>query len=249
MIRSGFYIILAMLTLACGDDNASAKLNQEASQTEELKANPKARFGNIPVKQFELYLSGFQFYNGKRASQLETHRYCSQLSDDLAQCVIFDGNGKSARMMGVEYIISDSLFKTLPEDEKKLWHSYRYDVKSGVLVAPNLSPEAEHNLMARLVTSYGKTWQLWHTDRDSTLPYGGPALMMDFTRDGQLDPTLLQNRDKKLKVSADKNRQLRSDILGRPPLSGADSWQNGPIIQLPALTERNYPHLQKDTLQ
>ena len=150
--------------------------------------------------------------------------------------------------MGVEYIISDSLFKTLLIDEKKLWHSYRYEVKSGILVAPDLSPEAEHDLMSSLVTSYGKTWQLWHTDQDSTLPFGGPALMMGFTRDGQLDPGLLQNRDKRFNLSSTEKRQQRSDILGRPPISGADSWQNGQTVQLPALTGRNYPHLQKDTL-
>ncbi len=49
--------------------------------------------------------------------------------------------------MGVEYIISARLFATLPDDEKKLWHSHDYEVKSGSLVAPSLPQVAEKQLM------------------------------------------------------------------------------------------------------
>lgn len=46
-------------------------------------------------------------------------------------------------MIGVEYIISERLFKTLPEDEKKLWHSHISEVKSGLLTAPMIPEIAE----------------------------------------------------------------------------------------------------------
>jgi hypothetical protein len=249
MNKLGVYILGAGMLLACGGDHSSSGVSSTTSSETPREKTKTAQKPPTPAQLFELYLNKFQFYNGQRASQFEAHHYCSTLSEDLTQCVIFDGSGTNAKLMGVEYVISERLFKTLPDDEKKLWHSYRYNVKSGILVAPDLSPKAEHNLMNTLVTRYGKTWQLWHTDQDSTLPFGGPALLMDFTRDGQLDPGLLQTRDKRLNISSAEKRQLRSDILGRPPVSGADSWQNGPGIQLPALTRRNHPHLQKDTLR
>ncbi|WP_229311789.1 OBAP family protein [Larkinella rosea] len=223
--------------------------NKDSIPVEISRVETSAVANQIPVKRFETYLSGFHFYSGRRAEQREVHRYCTAVHEDLRQCVLFDGNGKEARLAGVEYIVSERLFKTLPDDEKKLWHSYRYEVKSGQLVAPDLSPKAEHDLMAELVSSYGKTWQTWQTESDSTLPFGGPALMMGFTRDGQLDPNLLQNRDNRLKIVTSEKQQMRSDILGRSPVTGADSWENGPAIQLPALTKRNEPQLQKDTLQ
>ncbi len=40
--------------------------------------------------------------------------------------------------MGVEYIISERLFKDPAAEEKKLWHSHQYEVKSGSLIAPGL---------------------------------------------------------------------------------------------------------------
>ncbi len=53
--------------------------------------------------------------------------------------------------------------------------------------------------MSKIVNTYGKTAH-WHTDRDKTLPMGIPALMMGFTGDGQLDPALLADRDRRLGI-------------------------------------------------
>ena len=43
---------------------------------------------------------------------MEAHHYCSVINEEVNQCVIFDGNDKNAKMMGVEYIISKRLFDT-----------------------------------------------------------------------------------------------------------------------------------------
>ena len=51
------------------------------------------------------------------------------------QAVIYDGNTRDARLMGVEYIISERLFNTLPPEEKKLWHSHQYEVASSLRAA------------------------------------------------------------------------------------------------------------------
>src|SRR5699024_11940139 len=63
-------------------------------------------------------------------------RFCIHLRHDLHQCVIFDSNRPDARLIGIEYIISEERFRTLDEEEQQLWHSHHYEVKSGMLVAP-----------------------------------------------------------------------------------------------------------------
>jgi hypothetical protein len=45
----------------------------------------------------------------------------------LFQCVIYDANKSGSRLIGIEYIVSERIFETLPEDEK-LWHSHRHEV-------------------------------------------------------------------------------------------------------------------------
>jgi uncharacterized protein DUF1264 len=49
--------------------------------------------------------------------------------------VLFDGNGRDANLIGIEYIISGRLFGTLPESEKPYWHPHNYEILSGQLAA------------------------------------------------------------------------------------------------------------------
>ncbi|HCC0887071.1 TPA: OBAP family protein [Salmonella enterica] len=185
-----------------------------------------------PVDAISTYLDGFHFYSGDKNGQMEAHHYVTVLNEDVMQAVIYDGNTKDARLMGVEYIISERLFKTLPPEEKKLWHSHQYEVKSGSLVAPGLPPAADKALMSKIVNTYGKTWHTWHTDRDKTLPMGIPALMMGFTDEGQLDPALLADRDRRLDIDTQAIKRERQDLPAHPVIKGANAWEQGEVIQL-----------------
>jgi hypothetical protein len=41
-----------------------------------------------------------------------------------------------ANLIGIEYILSERLFETLPDDEKPSWHPHNYEILSGQLAAP-----------------------------------------------------------------------------------------------------------------
>lgn len=66
-----------------------------------------------------------------------------RISDDMMQCLIFDSNMPTARLVGVEYVISQALFNTLPDAEKELWHSHAFEAKQGLIVAPGLPAAVE----------------------------------------------------------------------------------------------------------
>jgi hypothetical protein len=138
-----------------------------------------------PLGAIDAHLCGFHFYSGDMKRAIRVDHYCSHVNADIFQCVIYDSAAKNARLIGVEYIISEALFKQLPAEEKKLWHSHRYEVMSGQLTASGLSDAAEKELMQEFVSTYGKTWNLWQVDRGDALPLGLPKLMMGFTADGQ----------------------------------------------------------------
>lgn len=194
-----------------------------------------------PTEHMNLYLDGFHFESGNLAKQSEAHHFCSILHDDVAQCAIFDGTGPGARLIGIEYIISERLFHQLPEEERPLWHSHAYEIKSGQLRVPGLLREEETDLMRTLQTTYGKTWQTWDPTLDRRAPLGIPKLMMAFTDEGQIEPALLAERDRLLKLST---RDARTDRAGFPDietLPGADAWRNGGVAQLSlAKTGMNY---------
>lgn len=233
-------VILALLTslilTGCGANNTPPQTpvpgEHTSPQLRTLETGAQIIQSRPPVEAISAYLDGFHFYSGDKNGQMEAHHYVTVLNEDVMQAVIYDGNTKDARLMGVEYIISERLFKTLPPEEKKLWHSHQYEVKSGSLVAPGLPAVADKALMSKIVNTYGKTWHTWHTDRDKTLPLGIPALMMGFTAEGQLDPQLLADRDERLDVNTEAIKRERADILAHPVVDGANAWQRGDVIQL-----------------
>jgi Protein of unknown function (DUF1264) len=191
-----------------------------------------------PLKAMNTYLNGFHMYADEMARQVEASHFCIHLRQDLHQCVIFDRNAPDARLIGIEYIISEERFRGLPEDEKRLWHSHHYEVKSGILIAPGIPDLAEHAYFSDLVTTYGKTFHTWQYDRDD-FPYGIPQLMMGMTEDGQASEALIQDRDRRLGISTAHKRRNRADIPNPEVVAGANSWHSGRTVQT-CLEDRDF---------
>jgi len=200
-----------------------------AQSPEKTKSAASANFP--PIGDIHAHVCGIHFYSGDMSRQIIAEHYCSHLSDEVLQCVIYDSNKPGARLIGVEYIVSAKIFESFPPEEKKLWHSHNYEVKSGVLTAPGMADAAEKNLMKVLIGTYGKTWHTWQVDRGDKLPLGIPQLMMAFTADGQAKANIVAERDK-LYTPAATNKAARADIPDAKLDPGADSWQKGQALQL-----------------
>lgn len=222
------------LTACKGGDTQSPVTppgDEPSARTDLLEAGATLLQSKPPLDAINSYLDGFHFYNGNMENQMEAHHYCAILNNDVIQCVIYDGNVRDAKIMGVEYIVSRELFADLPKAEQALWHSHVHEVKSGLLAAPGIPEAAEHALMQKLVGTYGKTLHTWHTDLHKRLPLGAPKLMMGFTQDGQADPAMVAARDRRLGVDSRKKRSDRADIEAPPIHPHADAWQNGDVVQ------------------
>jgi hypothetical protein len=154
--------------------------------------------------------------------QMEAHHYCNQVNEDLAQCVLFDANTADARLMGIEYIVSEKLYDTLPTEERAYWHPHNYEILSGQLRMPGLPDAAEKEALKGKINSYGKTWHTWMSgmpDRDpDPLPYGPARLQWSFNRDGEADPAMIEARDRRMHLDSTKARHDRQDLapLARP---------------------------------
>lgn len=112
--------------------------------------------------------------------------------EQVRQCLIYDAPTNPARLIGVEYMITPRLYENLDAEERMLWHSHDYEVKSGMLIMPNpnipnaIWEIAEAEEMKEVIGLYGKTYHFWQVDRGDELPLGKPELMMSFTRDEQV---------------------------------------------------------------
>lgn len=211
-----------------------------SAKTRALEKGAAALQSQPPLRAMEVYLDGLHFASGALDRQVEAHHHCASLNQEVRQCVLFDSNERGARLMGVEYIISERLFRALPGDERRLWHSHAYEIRSGLLVAPGVPEAAERALMADLVATYGKTWHTWpHGSpasggdaHDRGLPLGAPELMMGFTADGQVQAALVEGRDRRLGVSTAARRRARAELPRPDKVVGADAWERGAAPRL-----------------
>ncbi|KAL8915205.1 MAG: hypothetical protein Q9171_000324 [Xanthocarpia ochracea] len=172
-----------------------------------------------PVKAICAHLNAFHVYDSDRNRCVEANHYCSHISEGVRQCLIYDTPNLGARLIGVEYMISGKLYDTLDSEERKLWHSHVFEVKSGMLIMPGpeglLAPGwemAERKEMEEVVGLYGKTFHFWQVDRGDKLPLGMPQLMASFTSDEQVPKGLLAERDERYRVSSEAKREKRRDI-------------------------------------
>ncbi|KAK9146036.1 hypothetical protein Sjap_005939 [Stephania japonica] len=157
--------------------------------------------------------------------QVEVHHYCAHQNEEMRQCLIYDSEDADARLIGVEYIVSENLFMTLPDSEKPLWHSHEYEVKSGLLFMPGVPGPVQRQDLEKVAKTYGKTFHFWQIDKGDGLPLGVPQIMAAFTRDGQLYPEIAQGLEKKYGVSMEKERENREYITG--PEHGIHPLANG----------------------
>lgn len=115
---------MALLLGACAAGNSASNVvapgDASSTTTRSLDAGAALLQSRPPIEALNAYLDGFHFYNGQMDVQMEAHHYCAILNEEVIQCVIYDGNRKDAKLMGVEYIISERLFTGLPKAEQAL---------------------------------------------------------------------------------------------------------------------------------
>lgn len=223
---------------------------EKSAKTQGLELGAKILQGNSPAAALDIHLGGFHVIRDEPLHQMEAQHYCRQLNEEFAQCVLFDGDSQDARMNGVEYIISERLFASLPDAEKQYWHPHNYEILSGQLVAPGIPAAAEQALMKSKINSYGKTWHFWrsgvHGQAADALPLGEPRLAWSFNRDGEILPNLLEKRDQRMGIDTADTRRNRDELrsLARPQ-SGVDAMKGrfpGPTREVPGVADQAAAH-------
>ncbi|KAI5854015.1 hypothetical protein BZA05DRAFT_395407 [Tricharina praecox] len=189
----------------------------------------------LPTSNICAFLNAFHVYASDPSRAVEAQHYCAHVSSDVRQCIIYDSPLPNARLIGVEYMITPELYATLDSEERKLWHSHVFEVKSGMLIMPrpkgSLMPEmlwekAETQEMREVVGLYGKTWHLWQVDRGDTLPLGRPMLMQSLLNETEGFKKLVKDRDERFGTDRERKRELRKDIRSPEVHEDADQWDH-----------------------
>ncbi|MCD0505762.1 DUF1264 domain-containing protein, partial [Bordetella petrii] len=79
-------------------------------------------------------------------------------------------------------------------------------------------------------------------DQQKDLPLGVPQLMMGITADGQAEPAMVADRDRRLGVDRQERRKNREAIDAPAIAAGADAWQKGRAVQVTDPTGQQHVH-------
>ncbi|KAF2838043.1 DUF1264-domain-containing protein [Patellaria atrata CBS 101060] len=189
-----------------------------------------------PVKHICAHLNAFHAYASDPTRTVEANHYCSHLNEDVRQCILYDSPEPNARLIGIEYMISPKLYNTLDSEERKLWHTHVFEVKSGMLIMPRpvgvpdaVWETAENKEMEEVIKIYGKVYHLWQVDRGDKLPLGQPELMVSYTAEDQFDfDKYVGDRDARFGEDYKHKQEIR-DYIEVPELHpDADAvWKSG----------------------
>lgn len=173
-----------------------------------------------PMSAPHFHFCGIHMAKKNPKLQFVTQHYCAAHTGgsegDVFQCTLFDGTGKNAKLIGVEYLISDAAYRKLSDDEKKYWHAHTYEVLGGGLIAPAMSEKEETDFMKVVMTLWGKAWHTW-PDPATPIPTGEPLLIWSLMGPGQVNPELEAKRDKDFKVNTKELSAKRVQTFGLQP--------------------------------
>ncbi|KAG0488991.1 hypothetical protein HPP92_007802 [Vanilla planifolia] len=177
----------------------------ETLPTKAIYASAKLVQPMKPISQIKQHACSFALYGHDLSRQLEIDIFLSRRNNDFLQCAVYDSDKPSARLIGVEYIISAPLLERLPTRGAETLAFARLRVE-GRTMGPPARARADRN------EGGGEPGP--HVDRGDRLPMGAPALMMSpqGASAGKVRMELVKKRDERLGISSEELKESRVEI-------------------------------------
>ncbi len=149
-----------------------------------------------------LAFAGVHLQKDRPENAQVAYHFCKPLASGVAQCVLYDGTGPEARLIGVEYLIGDALYRTLPADEQAYWHDHKHEVDAGLIKSLTQSGDEERATLADIRPRWGKVYHTWVEGDDC--PRGPARLFWSVT--GEAPFVLAPGAKLPAELKADKGK-------------------------------------------
>jgi hypothetical protein len=94
------------------------------------------------------------------------YHLCKPLNGHVSQCLLYDGTEPDARLIGVEYLVSDEVYRQMPAEEKLYWHDHKCEVDARLLTSKTQSGTEAKATLANAHTLWGKVYYTWASGSD-----------------------------------------------------------------------------------
>ncbi len=109
---------------------------------------------------------------------LRVEHFCKPHDSIMMVCQLYDSNSANATLIGIEYMITQEQYDSLPNREKPYWHAHREELRPERAdpMMPELSPEQAQAEMAKMFPTWGKVIITWIPSDD--LPSFPPQVQL-----------------------------------------------------------------------
>lgn len=109
---------------------------------------------------------------------LRVEHFCKPHDSIMMICQLYDSNSANATLIGIEYMITQEQYDSLPNREKPYWHAHREELRPERADPrmPELSPEQAQAEMAKMFPTWGKVIITWIPSDD--LPSFPPQVQL-----------------------------------------------------------------------
>jgi len=78
------------------------------------------------------------------------------LDDAVSHCLLYDGSGPDARLIGVKYLVSDEVYRRMPPEERLYWHVHQCEGDAGLPTSTTKSRSDEMTTGAQASPVWGQ---------------------------------------------------------------------------------------------
>ena len=177
------FLVACLVGLAAGMSLSNAMRGTTAHADDAKPAHGQsAAGGKAPIQELlhcPLAFAGVHLLKELPEHSRVAYHFCKEVNGDLSQCVLYDGTGPDAKLIGVEYLISDAVYQKMPPEEKAYWHDHKHEVDAGYLKSLTQTGDDERRTLGKIRTCWGKVYHTWASGTD--YPRGPARLFWSVT--------------------------------------------------------------------
>ena len=177
------FLVACLVSLAAGMSLSNAMRGKPARADDAKPAHGQsAAGGKAPIQELlhcPLAFAGVHLLKELPEHSRVAYHFCKEVNGDLSQCVLYDSTGPDAKLIGIEYLISDAVYQKMPPEEKAYWHDHKHEVDAGYLKSLTQTGDEEQRTLGKIRTCWGKVYHTWASGTD--YPRGPARLFWSVT--------------------------------------------------------------------
>jgi hypothetical protein len=169
-------------TFASNSATATSDLDDEICAGADADARPEVEHVKGPINELmgcPLAFAGVHLMRDDPSESRVAYHFCKPVNGTCNQCVLYDGTGPDAKLIGIEYLVTDEVYQAMPKEEKAYWHDHKFEVDKGLLKSLTQSGNEEKQTLAAVRSMWGKVYHTWVDGK--TYPRGPARLFWSVT--------------------------------------------------------------------